>query len=110
MISAGLMNKRITIEHLVIERDDYGSDIEKWCKLIRVTAHVTGADSSSLINLGEEILIQDRLVFTIRYLHLIKFDLVNHYRIIFNNKIYTILNINDTERDTMKIVAILKNT
>jgi head-tail adaptor len=38
MIAAGLLNKTITIEHLSIERDDYGSDIERWKPVITIKA------------------------------------------------------------------------
>jgi SPP1 family predicted phage head-tail adaptor len=109
MIEAGKLNKIIVIEHLRIERDAFGSDVEKWHHIFKCKAHVTGSDNASLLNNGEEIIIQNRLIFTIRYLHLILFDLANRYRIIYNNKIYNILNINSEDRDIMKITCILKN-
>ena len=109
MIEAGKLNKIIEIEHLTIERDSYGSDVEKWRKIFKCKAFVQGSDSQTLRNAGEEILIQDRLIFTIRYVHLLTFDLANHYRIIYNNKIYNVLNLNAEEDDIMKITCILKN-
>jgi SPP1 family predicted phage head-tail adaptor len=109
IIEAGKLNKIIEIEHLKIERDQYGSDVEKWRKIFKCKTQVLGSDSSTLQNAGEEILIQDRLIFTIRYVHFLAFDLANHYRIVYNNKIYNVLNINAEEEDIMKITCILKN-
>jgi SPP1 family predicted phage head-tail adaptor len=110
MISAGLLNKVITIEHLHIQRDDYGSDVEKWIPIITVKCNVKGFDSKSLLSSGKEIFTQYNLVFTIRKKGVPIFDLYNHYRIMYEGKIFQILNINMEDRDNIIILGELLNT
>jgi head-tail adaptor len=107
MIASGQLNKFIAIEHLKIERDEYGSDIEKWKVVHKCKCNVKGSDSSSLITQNDEIAIQPRLLFTLRKFP--AFDIPNHYRIIYNRKKYIVLNINDEDRDTITILANLYN-
>jgi head-tail adaptor len=110
MISAGLLNKIITIEHLQIERDDYGSDVEKWIPIITIKCNVKGFDSKSLLSSGKELFSQYNLVFTIRKKGVPIFDMYNHYRIQYEGKIFQILNINMEDRDNIIILAELLNT
>jgi head-tail adaptor len=107
MISAGLLNKTIEIEHLSIERDAYGSDIEKWATVVVTKAQVKGIDSKSLLTTSSEVFIQYNLVFTIRKIPLR--DLHNHYRIVYEGKTFTVLNMNMEDRDMITILGELEN-
>jgi head-tail adaptor len=109
MISAGLLTKNIVIQRLKIERDDYGSDIEKWIDIHVCKANVKGFDSAALTTQNDEILIQDRLLFSIRKSLKLLIDKPNHYRILYNFKTYNILALNDEDRDTIKILGVLRN-
>jgi SPP1 family predicted phage head-tail adaptor len=107
MIAAGMLNRFIVIEHLRVERDGYGSDIEKWTPVHRCMANVKGSDGASLINSNDETVIRNSLLFTVR-----KFpipDLPNHYRIVYGRKVFTVLNINNEDRDNTVIFTMLKN-
>jgi head-tail adaptor len=95
------------IEHLAIERDDFGSDIENWRCVHKCKAHVKGSDSQSLMNQNDEIVALPRLLFTMRKFPLR--DLPNHYRILYRGNKYIIQNINDEDRDTVIILAQLYN-
>jgi head-tail adaptor len=105
MIKAGLLNKTIVIQHLRIERDDYGSDIEKWRDIRATRASVKGSDSRSLMTSPEEVYSQPNLLFTIRRQPDIFRDVFNHYRIKYDNKYYTVMNINNEERDNTIILG-----
>jgi SPP1 family predicted phage head-tail adaptor len=110
MISAGLLNKIMTIEHLHLQRDEYGSDVEKWIPILTTKCNVKGMDSKSLLQTSNEIFTQYNLIFTIRKKGVPIFDLHNHYRISYERKYYTILNINMEDRDNIIILAELINT
>jgi SPP1 family predicted phage head-tail adaptor len=105
MIAAGMLNKHIVVEHLTIVRDEYGSDIETWKPVHVCRAQVKGSDSQSLTTVNDEVLMQNRILFSIRKFPVM--DIANHYRIIYNRKVYNILNLNDEDRDTITILGIV---
>jgi SPP1 family predicted phage head-tail adaptor len=104
MIAAGLLNKTIKIQHLTIERDEYGSDTEIWEDLIECRAAVKGFDGSA-IAVSAQILIEERLVFTIRRHNCLLMDKPNHYRIEYKGKIYHVYGLNSEDRDNIIIIA-----
>jgi head-tail adaptor len=107
MITAGQLNKYIEVQHLHIERDEYGSDVEKWHTVHKCRCNVKGSDSSSLMTQNEEVVILPRLLFTMRKFPIL--DVQNHYRIIYKAQRYVVYNINNEDRDTITILAQLYN-
>jgi head-tail adaptor len=109
MIAAGLLNKTITVQHLHMTRDEYGSDIEEWRDILKCKAYVKGFDGKSLTSTGSEIIMEDRLLFTVRRVERILFDRGNRYRVLYGNKIYNVLGINSEDRDIITIMTALRN-
>jgi head-tail adaptor len=110
MISAGLLNKIITIQQLSIKRDDYGSDMETWNDLLTTTCNIKGFDTKSILQQNHEIFSQYSLLFTIRKKCVTLTDPYNHYRILYDGKIFNILNINVEDRDTITLLGQLLNS
>jgi SPP1 family predicted phage head-tail adaptor len=108
MIQAGLLNKFITVEHLHIVRDEYGSDIEKWESVFCVRANVKGFDAKSLMASSAEIYDQYNLIFTVR--KICTPDVHNHYRVGYDGKYFKVLGINQEDRDNTVIMGMLINS
>jgi len=108
MLTSGLLNKVITLQHLKKEKDDYGSEVETWVDEMTCKCRVvTPSMSDNRKNLAGEILITDRLIFQTRKYHKNHFHKYSgmKHRIRYRcDRYYQILSIDD-EGDDLIIFA-----
>ena len=107
MIPAGLLDKQITLQHLQIEKLDYGDEREKWITEITCKCRVvTPSMSDNRTTLANEMVITDRLIFQTRKYHANHFHKYSglKHRIVYRCKYYQILGMDD-EGDDLIIMA-----
>jgi hypothetical protein len=113
MIAAGLMDRKITFQHLQIERTDSGASRDTWVDEITVKCRViTPSLSDRRTQLTNEVIITDMLTFQTRKIyakHFNKYTVIKHRLKYFNPKsntcrYYQIVSIDD-ETDDLFIMA-----
>lgn len=106
MISVGSMHERITIQHVKIEPNAIGQQIECWSDYAKVHAYATGYSGSEKYEGKRDISAAD-ISFTVRYSKKLAKINPTDFRVIFRNEIYNILFVNNYQfkNETLKILA-----
>lgn len=98
---AGRLDKQITIQKFVAERNTHGEETQTWVKLCTVwTQVISERGRERFISAKENA--EDNLVFKIRY----RTDVLRSYRILYQNEVYDIKSITEIgRRDGLEIFA-----